>query len=304
MAANSNFLSDVFTKSNRTLFEFVDDPLYPDGPFSTCTRTLLVDSILTNLDVYFMMKNKKRGHIRGLPAILDEKVFEEAFVLHDTTLHKDFNKLPKNFLQKQFKDMSKNELNHIEKTVLNQLNQKSEETLPDKRAYLHDNWAAPMNIYRSQPLPFIREYFGEKNGIYFGYVGMFITALWVPGIGGVIFSIIDTIIWHTDETLAFNNAFDNATMPFFAMFILGWGMVFIQCWKRKNAELTFYWNCENSQANELELPSYTKIKEERIKTRDQHTKWQRFFYRHETSLKFLISILVFLCMVNFYYSLI
>ena len=92
--------------------------------------------------------------------------------------------------------MSKSELNHIEKTVLNQLNQKLDENLSaDKRAHLHDHWAAPMNIYRTQPLPFIREYFGEKNGIYFGYVSMFITALWLSGIVGVIFSIIDT-----DET--------------------------------------------------------------------------------------------------------
>lgn len=103
---------------------------------------------------------------------------------------------------------------------------------------------------------------------------------------------------QSEESLAFLNAFDNPSMPFFAMFILVWGMVFIQCWKRKNAELTFYWNCENSQANELDLPSYTKTKEERNKRGDKHTKWQKFFYRHEASLKFLVSILVFIFMVT------
>lgn len=198
VASNSNYLSDVFIKSKRHLFEFVDDPDYPDGPFSNCTRTLLVDSILTNLDVYYALKNKKMSHIKGLPAILDEDVFEEAFVLHDTTLHKDFNKLPSNYLEEEFKELVKSELEHIKKTVLGFFsNVKPDEPTSDRRAHLHDHWAAPMNIYRSQPLPFIREYFGEKNAIYFGYVGTFIAAMWVPSIVGVIFSLIGACVWFT-----------------------------------------------------------------------------------------------------------
>ena len=100
------------------------------------------------------------------------------------------------------------------------------------------------------------------------------------------------------ESLAFANAFDNFTMPYFAMFILVWGMVFIQRWKRKNAMLTFYWRCENCEANELDLPSYTKIKEQRNKRKDEHTKWEKFLYHHEQRLKFIVSLLVFAVMVR------
>ena len=190
VALNSNYVSDVFSKSNRTLFEFVDDPEYPNGPFNNCTRTLLVDSILTNMDVHYEL-NKKSCHMKGLPSLLDEDYFEEAFVLHDTTLHKDFNKLPNNYIKESFKDYVKQEIEHLEKIVLGLFHRGK----TDLRADLHENWAASKNIYKAQPLPFIKDYFGEKNALYFAFVGWFITSLWIPGVVGAVFFIIGISMW-------------------------------------------------------------------------------------------------------------
>jgi hypothetical protein len=90
-------------------------------------------------------------------------------------------------------------------------------------------------------------------------------------------------------------------MPFFAMFIVLWGAVNIETWKRKNARLTFFWNTEKYEEYEVELPAYAKKQQMRNQQRP-HSKLKTFYYDHEPKIKFLVSFLVFLGMVNAEYD--
>jgi hypothetical protein len=90
-------------------------------------------------------------------------------------------------------------------------------------------------------------------------------------------------------------------MPFFAMFIVLWGAVNIETWKRKNARLTFFWNTEKYEEYEVELPAYAKEQQMRNQQRP-HSKLKTFYYDHEPKIKFLVSFLVFLGMVNAEYD--
>jgi hypothetical protein len=85
-------------------------------------------------------------------------------------------------------------------------------------------------------------------------------------------------------------------MPFFAMYIVLWGAVHIETWKRKNARLTFFWYTEKFEEYEVELPAYTKKQQLRNQQRP-HSKLKAFYYDHESRIKFLVSFLVFLGMV-------
>ena len=76
------------------------------------------------------------------------------------------------------------------------------------------------------------------------------------------------------------------------------GAFFIEAWKRKNARLSFEWNCERFQEQEADLPEYTRIKKMRSKM--AHSKLKKFFYDHEVTLKSLVSLLVFLGMVSLF----
>ena len=69
-------------------------------------------------------------------------------------------------------------------------------------------------------------------------------------------------------------------------------------WKRKNARLSFYWKCERFTEHEIDLPEYTRIKETRRKTKDQHTTLHKIYYKNEVTFKSFVSFLVFLGMVS------
>ena len=91
-------------------------------------------------------------------------VYEDAFVLHeDSNLmaeKEDKDKDPKKT------DMAPDKRNLIE----------------DPRKEMDDTW---VRWWKFQPLWKIRNYFGEKIGLYFAWAGMLLTSLWLPMLFGV-----------------------------------------------------------------------------------------------------------------------
>ena len=98
-------VTDAYMQFNQCLFEKIDDPNHPEGPFNNCTRIMLVDSILNNLEVSYEYANQ-RISIKNQKYSLskNEDYFESSFVLHDQTSHRlflnSFEKYYKEFKQK------------------------------------------------------------------------------------------------------------------------------------------------------------------------------------------------------------
>ncbi|XP_038674721.1 anoctamin-1-like isoform X3 [Scyliorhinus canicula] len=52
------------------------------------------------------------------------------------------------------------------------------------------------------------------------------------------------------------SSFDNAATPIFGLIICLWGTIFLEIWKRKNAELVYEWDVENYENDEIVRPEF------------------------------------------------
>ncbi|CAH8457624.1 unnamed protein product [Schistosoma rodhaini] len=142
------------------------------------------------------------------------------------------------------------------------------------RQILYWYWARWGCWYRYQPLDHIRSYFGEKIGFYFAWLGLY-TAWLLPaalvGIFVFIYGLVtindyvpvkeacerDTIMcptcdishgcryWNLRELcvyLKMSYLFDHPGSVFYAIFMVIWGVTFLEYWKRKNAKLAHRWD--------------------------------------------------------------
>ena len=112
----------------------------------------------------------------GLPYLKHKGAYTDAFILHDETLEDPYEK--EALVQKMMKEGRADE---IERRL--QFKRKHTKLLmPDTRQDMHDTWT---KFYKYQPLWKIRNYFGEKIGLYFAWSGTMITTLWIPTIFGL-----------------------------------------------------------------------------------------------------------------------
>ena len=215
----------MYDPSIRFMFEGIDDmEKYPNGPFSNTIRSLLVDNILKNISylsenekmklklgntIKNIIDNNANTHetepenhgkkalaqtikvfdninsYKGLPYMLKKKYFEDAFILHDETTHKQHLRQFFNYIDKQ---NLANEPISAENVYENLISFENSGTV-DIRKDLFMKWASFKNIFKYQPMWDIRNYFGESNAFYFAFVGVFISSLWLPTLIGFIFFI-------------------------------------------------------------------------------------------------------------------
>ncbi|XP_059959621.1 anoctamin-9 [Mesoplodon densirostris] len=138
---------------------------------------------------------------------------------------------------------------------------------------LKKKWARWRNMFQTQPIGDIRNYFGEKVALYFAWLGWY-TYMLVPAavVGLIIFlsgfahfeaSQISREICEAhdvymcprgdhnpryqrlSETCAFaklTHLFDNEGTVLFAMFMALWATVFLELWKRERARVVLQWD--------------------------------------------------------------
>ncbi|XP_029318253.1 anoctamin-6 [Cottoperca gobio] len=200
-----------------------------------------------------------RGSIKkfGITKLLDGGVYKAAYPLHDS----------------RFNVKSK------------------EEGCPSERYLLYEEWAHPKSFYKMQPLNLIRKYYGEKIGIYFAWLGFYTimlalaavvglgcfiygyrtqeTSTWSkevcdPDIGGNIVMCPqcdkECIYWRLNSTCQASKKlciFDNFGTLVFAVFMSIWVTLFLEFWKRYQAELEYMWDTvEFLEQEEPPRPEY------------------------------------------------
>ena len=123
----------------------------------------------------------------GLPYLLLKKAFKDAYVLHDEAAHDPIVKVEQE--EKLARIIAQTRNGSVPRSMSLARNntisfpQKKQLLLPDTRQELDDTWG---RFFKYQPFWKIRNYFGEKIGLYFAWSGMLITSLWIPTIFGII----------------------------------------------------------------------------------------------------------------------
>ena len=181
-------VTDTYTRSNQALFDL--NPGDPSGPFTKCMRTYLVDSILSNIEVT-VEYHKVEKVMKGLPLFLSEDIFDEGFVLHEQTCHEIFMEEMEKF-KRDNKGYSPTSIEYLEDNIKHFAMTSAD----DPRAYLQNHWASLKNLFKFQPLNEIKDYFGVKNGLYFGFVGSFITMLWPASLIGAFCWLFGVIFYN------------------------------------------------------------------------------------------------------------
>ncbi|MEJ1286119.1 anoctamin 5 [Cricetulus griseus] len=157
----------------------------------------------------------------------------------------------------------------------------------NERYILRQNWARFSYFYKEQPLDLIRDYYGEKIGIYFVFLGYYTEMLLIaalvglacfiygllsmennqtsmeicdPNIGGqmIMCPLCDEVCdyWRLNTTCLhskFSHLFDNESTVFFAIFMGIWVTLFLEFWKQRQARLEYEWDLVDFEEEQQQL---------------------------------------------------
>uniref|UniRef100_A0A8C8IRY0 Anoctamin n=1 Tax=Oncorhynchus tshawytscha TaxID=74940 RepID=A0A8C8IRY0_ONCTS len=259
IAKETEYFTAPFEKDRLEYFYVKDRDLF----FTPSMRSRMAYYILSRAPY------EVRGNIKkfGVTKLLDGGVYKAAYPLHDVSGGEGWSK---------------------------------EEECPNERYLLYNEWAHPKSFYKMQPLDLIRKYYGEKIGIYFAWLGFYTAMLAlaaIVGLGCFIYGyttqetstwskeVCDPLIggnivmcpqcdkectyWRLNSTCESSKKlciFDNYGTLVFAVFMAIWVTVFLEFWKRYQAELEYEWDTvEFLEQEEQPRPEYeAKCNHERI----------------------------------------
>ncbi|KAM4881268.1 anoctamin-6 isoform 1-T1 [Thomomys bottae] len=241
------FFTAPFEKNRLNDFYILDK----DAFFNPATRSRIVYFILSRVK-YQVMNNVTKF---GINRLVSSGIYKAAFPLHDC--------------------------NFSSPSV--------DPSCPNERYLLYREWAHPRSIYKKQPLDLIRKYYGEKIGIYFAWLGYYTQMLLLaaivgvacflygylnqnctwskevcdPDIGGQIIMCpqCDKLcpFWKLNITCESSKKlciFDSFGTLIFAVFMGIWVTLFLEFWKRRQAELEYEWDTVELQQEEQPRPEY------------------------------------------------
>ncbi|XP_055370961.1 anoctamin-5 isoform X4 [Condylostylus longicornis] len=205
--------------------------------FDSTVRIVVINFILERQrfinDDEFGINTAKTQNLIGIEKLLQDKVYENAFPLHDGDGY----------------------------------------TFGSQRYLLLTEWASLKKWIKHQPLDYIKEYFGPKIALYFAWLGFYTHMLIPASVVGIICFLYglatlssdklsndicnenNTIImcpqcdvkcdyWLLKETCTsskFNYLFDNGLTLMFALFMSFWAALYLELWKRYSASLIHRW---------------------------------------------------------------
>ncbi|XP_065061399.1 anoctamin-7-like isoform X1 [Rhopilema esculentum] len=157
----------------------------------------------------------------------------------------------------------------------------------NKRQILKHYWGRWSKWAKYQPLDHVRDYYGEKIGLYFAWLGQYTAWLILPSFVGLMVFLYGIVTVHSPDNIdaidicsAKNGTyrmcprcnenfgckywdlkkscnlakvsyfFDNAATVFFAVFVSFWAVFFLEFWKRKEITLAYQWDCLGYESEE------------------------------------------------------
>lgn len=242
------FFTAPFEKNRMSDFYIRDRETF----FNPATRSRIVYFILSRIK-YQVRDNVKKF---GINKLVSSGIYKAAFPLHDC----NFSHPSKDF------------------------------SCPNERYLLYREWGHPRSIYKKQPLDLIRKYYGEKIGIYFAWLGYYTQMLLLAAIVGVACFIYGYVnqnnctwskevchpdiggkiimcpqcdshcqFWKLNITCESSKKlciFDSFGTLVFAVFMGVWVTLFLEFWKRRQAELEYEWDTVELQQEEQPRPEY------------------------------------------------
>lgn len=116
----------------------------------------------------------------------------------------------------------------------------------EERQALEKEWMRPFYMPNAQPLDRVKNYFGEKVALYFGWLGHYTTWLITPAVLGVAAQI----------EIGADATNDVVGLSFFGFFMCLWSTFFLEFWKRKQSTLSMEWGMKGFEDEEDERPAF------------------------------------------------
>jgi hypothetical protein len=116
---------------------------------------------------------------------------------------------------------------------------------------LESSWLQVFQLPWNQPVAMVKDYFGEKIGLYFVWLGHYTTWLFFAAIVGF-------FCWI--NVAADDNNPNAEIMPYFATFMAFWATFFLEFWKRKEITTSMEWGTVGFEQEELPRPQFSGIK--------------------------------------------
>lgn len=111
---------------------------------------------------------------------------------------------------------------------------------------LEDKWLSWKVLPWNQPLWDIKEYFGEKIGLYFAFLGHYTTYCLIPAIVGLAIQLHVAVTGNTSAP----------SVPFFSLFVSFWAIFMLEFWKRKEKTTALEWGTTGFEAEQKDRPEY------------------------------------------------
>jgi hypothetical protein len=112
---------------------------------------------------------------------------------------------------------------------------------------LEAKWLQFCQFPWNQPVDDIKDYFGEKIGLYFVWLGHYTT--WLAGS-----AVVGFFCWI--NVAADDNNPNAVIMPYFATFMAFWATFFLEFWKRKESTTAMKWGTTGFEQEEQSRPQF------------------------------------------------
>ena len=142
---------------------------------------------------------------------------------------------------------------------------------PDKLSKLHRVWLACSVVPWTQPFHHIKEYFGEKVGLYFLFQGHYTRWLLGPAIIGLVLQLVSAGLyrvteadvaahsnWNDDMVGEYNaeKGSDAPYMIFYAAYLCLWAVFMLENWKVVQSKFALEWGMDGYEETEPDMPEF------------------------------------------------